>query len=161
MTKWKSIHIGIPIEICLAKQKAKNYVNTNVLTAKINHNPQATWISGGKRGKDVGWGVQLETSWSQRVEHHTKTSGNIYKHNFLVSHKQKMSSDWKASRSTTTLHWKSFIIFGNNLCSLSGFLQLYLGLGVFFFLLLHLLLLFIKKKSLKNMNLGKANFMCC
>lgn len=33
-----------------------------------------------------------------------------YKHKFLVSHNQKMWSDWKASRPTTTLHWKSFII---------------------------------------------------
>lgn len=131
-----------------SQTEAKNYVNTNALTAKINHNPQATWISWGKRGKYVGWGVQLETSWSQRVEHHTKKSGNIYKHNFLVSQKQKMSSDWKTSRPTTILHWKSFIIFGNHLCSLSGFLQLHLGLEVFFFLLLLLLLLlFIKEKK--------------
>lgn len=105
-----------------SQTEAKNYVNTNVLTAKINHNPQATWISWGKRGKNVGWEVQLETSWSQRVEQHTKKSGNIFKDNLLVSHNLKISSGWKASWPTTTLHWKSFVIFGNHLCSLSGFL---------------------------------------
>ena len=101
-----------------SQTEAKNYVNANVLTAKINHKLQATWISWGKRGKDVGWGVQLATRWSQKMEHHTQKSGNIYKHNFLVSHKQKMQSDWQTSRPTTILQWRSFIIFRNYLCSL-------------------------------------------
>lgn len=159
MTIWKSIHIGILMEICVAKQKQKNYVNANVLTAKINHNLQATWISWGKRGKDVGYGVWLETSWSQKMEHHPQKLGNIYKHNFLVTHKQKMQ--WFKSRQARNLTavekfyclWKLSVLIVRLFTALPWFGGLFLSSSSPSYKK--------KKKSLKNMNLGKANFMCC
>lgn len=142
-----------------SQTEAKNYVNTNVLTGKINHNLQATWISWGKRGKDVGYGMWLETSWSQKMEHHPQKLGNIYKHNFLVTHKQKMQ--WFKSRQARNLTavekfyclWKLSVLIVRLFTALPWFGGLFLSSSSPSYKK--------KKKSLKNMNLGKANFMCC